>query len=467
MSSADLAQALRSISQVTGIRDFFHLSLILVKSLHSSVECYLSTRAVSSAASQETEAFTNWPGTRGDRMKAVLSRILSEGFRVFFLAAGLYGMFTGIVWVIWLGVHAAGGMVELPSHAVPPHQWHAHEMIFGYATAAIGGFFLTAVPNWTNTPAARAVYISSVAGLWLAGRIAIWYTGQLPHGLVAVIDLAFIPVLAIKIVGQLAKRPKPQNLVFLLFLLAIWSGNLSVHLDWLGHWDGGADVGTRVGVLAIAGMIAVLGGRVTPAFTRNAMKRAGLPIARWPLSTVPLDRVSLGLAVVLPWVALVTEAGGVTAGALAIILGLVQVMRLSRWRGRWTWNQPILWSLHLGVCLLGIGLILWGLAQFDHGSEVAALHVIGMGCVGTMTLAVMSRAALGHTGRALIAPGPVALAYGLIPLAALLRWIGSNASGNFYYPTVIGSGLLWTLAFALFLMSIWPVLSGPRIGHDD
>ena len=395
-------------------------------------------------------------------MMAPIKRVLGEGFRVFFLAAGIYGLFTGIVWLIWLGVHAAGGMVDLPSHAVAPHQWHAHEMIFGYATAAMGGFLLTAVPNWTNTSSARTAFVTAVAGLWVTGRIAVWYAGLLPLGLVALIDLAFIPLLAVKILAQLIKRPKPQNLVFLLFLLAMWGGNLAVHLDWLDVWSGGADVGMRVGLLAVAGMIAVLGGRVAPAFTRNAMKRAGLPIARWPLSTDALDKLSLGLAVILPWVAFATTGSGPIAGIVALVLGVIQILRLTRWRGRWTWNQPILWSLHLGIGFLGIGLILWGLAQFDISSEVAALHVLGIGCVGTMTLAVMSRAALGHTGRDLIAPGPVAVAYSLMPLAAFLRWIGSAASGDYYYPAVIGSGALWSLAFALYLVALWSVLTGPR-----
>jgi len=395
-------------------------------------------------------------------MMAPVTRVLGEGFRVFFLAAGLYGLFTGIVWLIWLCVHASGGVVELPSHALAPHQWHAHEMIFGYATAAMGGFLLTAVPNWTNTPTARIAYVAVVAGLWFAGRIAVWNAGSLPLELVAAIDLAFVPVLAVKILAQLLKRPKPQNMVFLLFLLAIWSGNLAAYLGWLEVWADGADVGMRAGLLAVAGMIAVLGGRVTPAFTRNAMKRAGLPVARWPLSTDALDKLSLAIAVILPWIVLATGTGAL-AGIAALVLGVVQILRLTQWRGRWTWNQPILWSLHIGIGLLGLGLVLWGIAQFSFSSEVAALHMLGIGCVGTMTMAVMSRAALGHTGRALVAPSPVAWAYGLLPLAAILRWIGSAASGYYYYPLVIGAGALWTLAFVLFLVALWPVLTGPRI----
>lgn len=386
------------------------------------------------------------------------TRVFSEGFRSFFLAAGLYGIFTGLVWLIWLAVHAAGGMMELPSQAVAPHQWHAHEMIFGYASAAIGGFFLTAVPNWTGTPGARSLFIALVTGLWLAGRLAVWNSAHLPAWGVAVIDLAFVPLLASKILSQLLKRPKPQNMVFLSFLVALWVGNLLVHLDWIGVSDT-LDSGLRMGILTLCGLIAVLGGRITPAFTRNAMKRAGLDESRWPVSVPALDKATMVLALPLPWLMAVSAS---LAAPVALLLGLVQVARLSRWRGIWTLSQPILWSLHVGLALLALGLVLWALAQWGLGSDVAAVHMLGIGCVGTMTLAVMSRAALGHTGRDLVAPAPVALAYGLMALAALARWAGSSLSGDWYWPAMLGTAILWVLAFVLFLVALAPVLTGPR-----
>lgn len=391
-------------------------------------------------------------------VKSTTSRVLSEGFRPFFLAAGLYGVFTGLVWLIWLAVHAAGGMMELTSQAVAPHQWHAHEMVFGYAGAAIGGFFLTAVPNWTNTPGARSLFIALVTGLWLAGRLAVWNSAHLPAWGVAVIDLAFVPVLATKILSQLLKRPKPQNMVFLSFLIALWTANLMVHLDWMGL-TGTLDAGIRMGILTLCGLIAVLGGRITPAFTRNAMKRAGVDEAGWPVSVPMLDRATMVLALALPWTMAVSAT---LAAPVAFLLGLAQAARMARWRAAWTLRQPILWSLHLGLGLLALGLILWALSEWGLGSEVAALHMLGIGCVGTMTLAVMSRAALGHTGRALVAPGPVAAAYVLMALAALTRWAGSSLPIEWYWPAMLGTAALWVAAFTLFLVSIWPVLIGPH-----
>ena len=142
--------------------------------------------------------------------------------------------------------------------------------------------------------------------------------------------------------------------------------------------------------------------------------------------------------------------------------GLAAAARLSGWRGLALPGQPIVWVLHLGYGMLALGFVLWGLAQLGLGDEMAALHVLGIGAVGGMTLAVMSRATLGHSGRALVAPGPVALAYALIPVAVVLRWAGSTFPGSFYLPGVLGSGLAWCLAFTLYVVALWPIFVGPR-----
>ena len=394
-----------------------------------------------------------------------MQRILSEGFRAFFLSAGLYAVFAGLIWVIWLGVHAAGGMMGEMPFAVPPFEWHAHEMIFGYAAAAVGGFFLTAVPNWTGARDARMLFVTGAVGLWLIGRLAVWYSAALPAGAVAVADLAFVPVLAAKIASQLIRRPKPQNMIFLGVLCLYWVANLMVHLDWMGLAADSAATGLRAGLLVLCALIAVLGGRITPAFTRNAMKRAGVDEARWPVSAAPVERASAVLMLGLP-VLVMAGAPVPLAAGVALAAGLVQALRLARWRGRWTLSQPILLALHLGLAMLAAGLVLWGLAGFGIGSEVAALHILGIGTVGGMTLAVMSRAILGHTGRALVAPRPVALGYGAVALAAVLRWLSSTLGGAWYFPAALGAGVLWVLAFTLFLAALWPALSGPKLGKS-
>ncbi|MCG7520974.1 NnrS family protein [Ruegeria sp. Ofav3-42] len=388
-------------------------------------------------------------------MPAVITRILGEGFRVFFLSAGLYGLFVGLVWGLWLTVPYMA-----PDYGMTPPMWHAHEMIFGYATAALGGFFLTAVPNWTGAPDARARFITLAAGLWLAGRMAMWFSGMLSPVLVAVVDLAFVPILAAKIATQLIRRPKPQNMIFLLLLSFIWIADLLTHLEWMGITDDTLQTGLRAGLMTLCAMIAILGGRITPAFTRNAMKRAGAPEADWPVSVARLDKAGMILALILPLGVLVFGAAP-AAGALALVLGAVQILRMARWRTKWAARQPILLALHLGLGMLALGLILWGLAVLGVGDEVAALHVLGIGCVGGMTLAVMSRAALGHSGRALIAPGPMVVAYGLMAVAALSRWVGAELNAGYMVAMLLSDGL-WITAFALYLFAMWPALTKPR-----
>lgn len=389
----------------------------------------------------------------------VIKRVLGEGYRVFFLCAGLYAVATGLIWALWLFAQSRGAALALP--VADAQLWHAHEMIFGYAGAAMGGFFLTAVPNWTNTPAARIGFLSVAAGLWLAGRIALWFSGVVPVSLVAIVDLSFVPVLALKIATQLIKRPKPQNMMFLLILILLWLGNLFVHLEWAGLTEATAQSGLRAGLFALCAMIVVLGGRITPAFTRNAMKREAVPEAQWPVSVAPLEKASLVLALALPAVVLLALPEPVAA-TVAVLLGAAQFLRLTRWRGGWALRQPILFALHLGLAMLGLGLVFWGAAGFGLGQEVAALHLLAIGGVGGMTLAVMSRAALGHSGRALVAPRPVALGYGLLTLTALLRWGAGLWAGDGYFLVMGFVSLLWAVVFALFSMSLWPALIKPR-----
>ena len=393
-------------------------------------------------------------------MSAMVARVMGEGFRVFFLSAGLYGVFAGGAWGVWLLTQTGAVPYEDPSYSMTPPMWHAHEMIFGYSTAALGGFFLTAVPNWTGTAEARARFIALAAVLWLVGRLAMWFSGSIPAGLVAVFDLAFVPVLAAKITTQLIRRPKPQNMIFLLLLSYVWIANLMTHLEWMGVTADTLGTGLRAGLLSLCCMIAILGGRITPAFTRNAMKRAGAPEAAWPVSVPVLDKAGMVTALLVPPVILASGAGPV-AGVLALVLGGLQILRMARWRAGWALRQPILMALHLGLGMLALGLILWGCALLGYGSEIAALHILGIGCVGGMTLAVMSRAALGHSGRALVAPPAMALAYGLMAAAAILRWIGTGLGEGYMTAMLLADGL-WVSAIALYLFAMWPALTGPR-----
>jgi uncharacterized protein involved in response to NO len=391
-------------------------------------------------------------------MIASVKRLFGDGYRVFFLAAGLYAVFTLSFWVLWLGVHWAGGMFSSLPFAMAPHLWHGHELVFGYGGAALGGFLLTAVPNWTGARTARHLFIVTASGLWLAGRAAVWFSAVLPAEIVMIADLAFLPLLAAKIATQLIRRPKPQNVMFLGLLSIIWVANLMVHLEWMDVSSDTALQGLRAGIYGLCAMIAVLGGRVTPAFTRNAMVREGRETGL-PVSRKPLELAGVALAIALPIVMMIGMPDRWTA-VLMLACGILQVTRVMGWRPGFASQQPILWSLHLSFALIGVGLL-------GFGSEVAALHVTAIAGVAGMTVAVMSRATLGHSGRPLVAPRMLAAAYAILPVAAAWRWAASEVSGAWYFPGVVGAGVLWILAFAFYAVALWPAFWGPRIQAEE
>jgi len=387
--------------------------------------------------------------------------LLSQGLRVFFLAAGIYAVLAMAVWTGWLGLLAAGRDAALP-FAPAPTLWHAHEMVFGYAGAVIAGFFLTAVPGWTGEKSPRAAFLTALAAAWLAGRLAVWLSGGLHPYLVAALDLAFLPMLGGKIGLLLMRRPKPPNLVFLVLIAMLFCGNLLVHLDWTGLLPGQAGAGLRVGLLSVTAMISIIGGRVIPAFTRNAMLRTGRETGL-PVYRRPAELAGVRAAALLP-LCIGLGVPDAAAAAVALVAGLAQAVRLSGWRGHWCLDQPILWSLHLGFAMLSLGYLALAAALVGWIGEVGALHLLGIGAIGGMTLAMMTRAALGHTGRPLVAARPIALAYGMVAAAALLRLAGAEAGPDWTEPTVLASGALWLAAFTQFLAVYWPILVSPR--HD-
>lgn len=397
-------------------------------------------------------------------MILVLRRFFGEGFRVFFWAAGMWALFSLGFWMLWLGVHWFNGAFTSLPFAMPPHQWHGHELIFGYGTAALGGFFLTAMPNWTGAKAARHEFIAAVAGLWLAGRLALWFSSSLPPMVVAVVDLGFLPVLGAKIATQLLRKPKPQNMVFLGFITLVWIANLLTHLEWAGWSQDTATTGLHAGIYALCAMIAVVGGRVTPAFTRNAMVRDGIE-QRLPVSRPYFELPAVVTFAIIP-VAHMAGAPDPIMALLFAVAGILQLLRVAGWRPDYAKSQPIIWALHVSLAFIGAGYLLTALALAGFGSAIGALHVTAIAGVGGITLAVMSRATLGHSGRPLHAPMPLALAYGLIPGAAVLRYVAATAPGEWYFPLVLSSGLFWLLAFGFYSFSLWPVFFGPRMGKE-
>jgi uncharacterized protein involved in response to NO len=248
--------------------------------------------------------------------------------------------------------------------------------------------------------------------------------------------------------------------VFLALLTALLTGNLMMHLEWIGWTDDTAQAGVRMGIFTSTAMIAIIGGRVVPAFTRNALLRAGHrgPL---PVSRVWLDRAGI-LLVLLTALAFLPFVPEVLRGGLCLAAGLVTLLRLAGWQGWAARGEPILWILHAAYLLLGAGYLVYGVTLLTgEYSETAALHLLAAGAIGSMTLAMMTRASLGHAGLPLKVSRPIVFAYVLLIAAALVRSFGLTALG--YFETMLLSGSLWILAFGIYVGVYFPILTTPRL----
>jgi len=384
---------------------------------------------------------------------------VSAGFRFYFLSAGIFAVVAMLAWEIWLTLAAAGNGLPFLPIGMAPHLWHAHEMMFGYTAAVMAGFFVTAVPNWTGTPEAGAQFVAISGLAWLLGRLAVWSSGILDPVLVALVDLAFIPILSTAIFGRLTAKSQLRNLIFLFLLSALLIGNLLMHLDWLGWPGGNAEAGVRLGIFASAAMITIIGGRAVPAFTRNALNKDG-HAGTLPQSHPWLDRpgILLALATTLACLPFVPP---LILGWLCLAAGAVNLCRLSGWRSADTRGNPILWILHIAFLLLSLGYLVYGSSLlFEALPETAALHLVAVGAIGCMTLAMMTRASLGHSGRALKVPPAITIAYLAVIAAALVRTFGTASFD--YYPVMLVSGALWLIAFGLYSWVFFPILTTPR-----
>ncbi|HEV8107374.1 MAG TPA: NnrS family protein [Burkholderiales bacterium] len=370
-------------------------------------------------------------------------QILSAGFRPFFFLAGLW---AAAAVPVWLTAYVHGYSLRGPLPAVV---WHAHELVFGFGAATVAGFLLTAIPNWTGRLPLRGAPLALLAALWLAGRVAILAAGIIGAPAAAAADLSFLALLIALVARELIAGRNWRNLPMLVALSLLLAGNVLVHLHALDIAYT-AGMGNRVGIATLLLLIALVGGRIVPSFTRNwlARERRGL---RAPAQWGALDRFAL-IAVFMGLAAWVVAPDSAPAPWLEVAAGVALAARLSRWRGLATLREPLLFVLHAGYGWLALGLVLLGLnGLYQAVPASAALHALTVGAIGTMTLAVMTRATLGHTGRPLRADGATRALYGLITLAALLRLCAPLAGDRAVLLAEL-AGLAWTAAFATFAL---------------
>lgn len=377
--------------------------------------------------------------------------LLHQGFRPFFLGAGVWAVAAMALWLVHLG-----GRPVLPA-ALPPAAWHAHALLFGYLPAALAGFLLTAVPNWTGRMPLQGAPLAALAALWLAGRFAVLGLDGLGLPAAAAIATAFPLALAGVIGREIVAGRNWRNLTVLAGVIGLVCAQV---LFWFGV-AGTVTVGPgeRLGIAVFALLMALIGGRIVPSFTRNWLKKRNA--GRFPAAAGTLDRLVLlgSLLALAAWVC--APAHGATA-VLCGLAGAAHLWRMSRWRGAATWREPLLFALHLGYVWLPVGFVLIAAVAWYPGVPAsAAWHALTAGAMGTMTLAVMTRATRGHTGRPLSADAWTTALFGAVTGSAALRlaaplWPVQAAS-------LYGlAGVLWMVAFGVFTLVYGPMLLRPR-----
>ncbi len=378
----------------------------------------------------------------------------SYGFRPFFLSAAV---FAGVALPIWAMILAG---TDNTGFLYVPREWHVHEMVFGFLPAVVAGFLFTAMPNWTDRPPIMGLPLMGLWMLWLAGRLVIAIPWPPPF-VCAIIDGAFLVALAIIVWREIAigKAWDRSPIGVLISLYAI--ANLLFHVSALN--DLATDLPERMGLLAIIMLLTLIGGRVIPSFTLDYLSERGMP--QQPPSFSRFDGLSILLAAIAA-IAWTVQPQATVTGWLLVVAGLVNLMRLLRWYGWMTWREPLAFVLHVGygwlamsLLILGVAILGWGFRQED------AVHALTTGAVGSMTLAIMTRASLGHTGRPRHAGPMTVMIYSLVNVGAMLRVFGPAT--DLSTSVVLGlSAIVWSGAYVLFAFVYGPFLLRPSLDEE-
>ncbi len=378
--------------------------------------------------------------------------ILSLGFRPFFLAASIY---AGLGVAIWMPFYS--GQIAVPT-AMSALDWHIHEMLYGFLPGVIAGFLLTAIPNWTGRPPLRGAGLAMLALLWLAGRVAVFFSAKIGPLTAGLTDCAFLLLLAAWAAREVVASRNWRNAPPILVLLVLFAGNLTFHIE--DHLSGASGIGGRLGVSAAIMLIALIGGRVVPNFTRNWLARENP--GRLPAPSGRLDGVVLVISALAfaAWVGLPHWRG---TAALLLVAGIAQALRLARWAGVRAWRERLVLILHVAYAFVPLGFLLaaGAVAAPQTIPLTAGVHAWTGGAIGVMTLAIMTRASLGHTGRPLAANGPTQALYAFSIAAAATRIVAPFAPQAGLGLLHAAAGL-WIAGFWTFAIAYGPLLWRPR-----
>lgn len=376
--------------------------------------------------------------------------LFSYGFRPFFLLGAIY---AGAAIPLWLGVFQ--GELDLPT-AFAPRDWHVHEMLFGFVAAVVGGFLLTAVPNWTGRLPLQGAPLAALLASWLAGRIAVLLSASIGWALACAIDAAFLALLAAAAAREIVAGQKWNNLPVVAMVSLLAATNVAFHIE--AHASGLAEYSTRFAIALVITLVSLIGGRIVPSFTRNwlARQRPGrmpVPFGRFDSFVVAASTVAL-----LAWIAAPASAA---SGILLMLAGGLHLVRLARWAGYRTGPDRLVLILHLAYAFVPAGYVLAGLAAFDLVPASAGIHAWTGGAIGTMILAVMTRATLGHTGRLLRASVGTQCLYVAVIAAAVIRVCASIEPAHMESLLAL-AGAGWTFAFLGFAALFGRALCTPR-----
>jgi uncharacterized protein involved in response to NO len=377
-----------------------------------------------------------------------LRRLFSFGFRPLFLCMVLSALIL-IAW--WIGFVA--GYLPAPRSGSDLLSWHAHEMLFGFVGAAVGGFLLTAVANWTGRAPVQGLPLLALVTCWLAARVFAAVDMGLPTGLHIVVDISYWCLLSALMAREVIAARNYRNLKIAVILALFALLNLGYHF-YPQH-------AIRATSLLVCILISVIGGRIIPAFTGNWLRHRHGPQQELPPAFNRFDLIVI-IAMVVVAIGWTFYPAAAATGIAALVTGLLQLVRLVRWKGHLTWVEPLVLMLHVGYGWLGIGLLLMGVSILTGIYPTSAgIHGLTIGAMAGLIIAVSSRAAFGHTDRPLVSGGLLSAAFVLINLAAIARIVAAFETGLLFV-----SGLLWLASFLLYAIRFVPILLGPKAGRE-
>jgi len=372
--------------------------------------------------------------------------LLANGFRPFFLLGAIQAALAILVWL-----PAFYGELTLTS-AFAPRDWHVHEMLYGYLPAIVTGFLFTAIPNWTGRLPLRGAPLAFLVVIWIAGRLAVTFSATTGWWVAMLVDASFLLLVAAAATREIAAGRNWKNLNVVALVVLLLAGNVAFHLE--AHFRGAADVGIRIGIAVVVLLISLIGGRIIPSFTRNWLVRENpgrLPV---PFGRFDMIVVAIGALALVGWI---IAPDSRIAGAALGFAGLMHLVRLSRWAGDRTLRERLLVILHVGYFFVPLGFLLNAASAFGLLLPSAGLHAWMAGAAGIMTLAVMTRASLGHTGRALTASAGTQVIYAAIIVAALARIcaVVHTAQSDVLLHV---AAFAWVIAFFGFALAYGPLL---------